>query len=89
MTTLISSSQRCFHYSSASLWYVPAFIFLIIFVRELTRFASRLQFFNLQIVQNVTMAIGPIAHYHENSKYYSAVKPRLSIASRQPNTRDS
>lgn len=22
------------------------------------------------------MAIGPIAHYHENSRYYSAVKPR-------------
>ena len=22
------------------------------------------------------MAIGPIAHYHENSKYYSAVKPK-------------
>lgn len=22
------------------------------------------------------MAIGPIAHYHENSKYYSAIKPR-------------
>jgi hypothetical protein len=33
-------------------------------------------FFNLQIVQNVTMAIGPIAHYHQNSKYFSAVKPR-------------
>ncbi|KAI0313170.1 glycosyl transferase family group 2-domain-containing protein, partial [Amylostereum chailletii] len=33
-------------------------------------------FFNLQIMQNVTMAIGPIAHYHKNSKYYSAVKPR-------------
>ena len=22
------------------------------------------------------MVIGPIAHYHENSKFYSAVKPR-------------
>ncbi|KAI0055571.1 hypothetical protein BV25DRAFT_1833092 [Artomyces pyxidatus] len=33
-------------------------------------------FFNLQIVQNVTMAFGPIAQYHENSKYYSACKPR-------------
>lgn len=22
------------------------------------------------------MAIGPIAQYHENSKYYSAIKPR-------------
>ncbi|KAF9561703.1 hypothetical protein CPC08DRAFT_722637 [Agrocybe pediades] len=33
-------------------------------------------FFALQIIQNVTMMIGPIAHYHENSKYYSAVRPR-------------
>ncbi|PBK61701.1 hypothetical protein ARMSODRAFT_1025432 [Armillaria solidipes] len=32
-------------------------------------------FFTLQIVQNVTMAIGPIAHYHVNSKYYSAIPP--------------
>lgn len=34
------------------------------------------QFFSMQIIQNITMSIGPIAHYHENSKYYSAVKPR-------------
>ncbi|KAF8631461.1 hypothetical protein AX15_002398 [Amanita polypyramis BW_CC] len=27
-------------------------------------------------MQNVSMAIGPIAHYHRNSKYYSAIKPR-------------
>ena len=33
------------------------------------------QFFALQIVQNLCMALGPIAQYHENSKYYSAVKP--------------
>ncbi|CCM00464.1 uncharacterized protein FIBRA_02497 [Fibroporia radiculosa] len=33
-------------------------------------------FFAIQIIQNVSMAIGPIAQYHENSKYYSAVKPR-------------
>ncbi|KZT00078.1 uncharacterized protein LAESUDRAFT_732624 [Laetiporus sulphureus 93-53] len=33
-------------------------------------------FFALQIIQNVSMAIGPIAQYHENSKYYSAIKPR-------------
>ncbi|KAF8816381.1 hypothetical protein BYT27DRAFT_7183930 [Phlegmacium glaucopus] len=33
-------------------------------------------FFALQIVQNVTMMIGPIAHYHQNSKYYSAIPPR-------------
>ncbi|KAI0051592.1 hypothetical protein FA95DRAFT_1485075 [Auriscalpium vulgare] len=33
-------------------------------------------FFNIQIIQNLTMAFGPIAHYHDNSKYYSARKPR-------------
>jgi hypothetical protein len=33
-------------------------------------------FFTLQILQNVTMAFGPVAHFHENSMYYSAVKPR-------------
>ncbi|KAI0646077.1 glycosyl transferase family group 2-domain-containing protein [Trametes meyenii] len=33
-------------------------------------------FFSLQIMQNVSMCIGPIAQYHQNSKYYSAVKPR-------------
>lgn len=38
------------------------------------------QFFALQIVQNVSMAIGPIAQYHENSKYYSARKPRPNKA---------
>ncbi|KAK7044002.1 hypothetical protein VNI00_008170 [Paramarasmius palmivorus] len=32
-------------------------------------------FFALQIIQNVTMAIGPIAHYHENSTYFSSVVP--------------
>ncbi|KAI0261233.1 glycosyl transferase family group 2-domain-containing protein [Gloeopeniophorella convolvens] len=33
-------------------------------------------FFCLQLIQNVTMAFGPIAHYHRNSKYYSAQRPR-------------
>ncbi|KAJ8454065.1 hypothetical protein ONZ45_g19451 [Pleurotus djamor] len=33
------------------------------------------QFFCLHLVQNISMAIGPVAHYHENSKYYSAAKP--------------
>ncbi|TFK47355.1 hypothetical protein OE88DRAFT_1636588 [Heliocybe sulcata] len=32
-------------------------------------------FFALQIVQNVSMAIGPVAQYHENSRYFSAVPP--------------
>ena len=33
-------------------------------------------FFSLQIFQNISMAIGPTAQYHENSKYYSAIPPR-------------
>jgi cellulose synthase/poly-beta-1,6-N-acetylglucosamine synthase-like glycosyltransferase len=33
-------------------------------------------FFSLQIMQNLTMIIGPVAHYHSNSKYYSAIRPR-------------
>ncbi|KAH8109962.1 hypothetical protein DFH11DRAFT_1547865 [Phellopilus nigrolimitatus] len=32
-------------------------------------------FFCLQIVQNCSFAVGPIAQYHENSKYYSAIAP--------------
>lgn len=34
------------------------------------------QFFALQIIQNVTMAFGPVAQFHDNSMYYSARKPR-------------
>jgi hypothetical protein len=33
-------------------------------------------FFALQIVQNLSMMIGPVAHYHKNSKYYSANPPK-------------
>lgn len=33
------------------------------------------QFFTLQIFQNITFVIGPIAHYHKNSRYYSAIPP--------------
>ncbi|KAF9219278.1 hypothetical protein BS17DRAFT_789594 [Gyrodon lividus] len=33
-------------------------------------------FFTLQLFQNLTMAIGPIAHYYENSRFYSAVPPK-------------
>ncbi|KAH9991982.1 glycosyl transferase family group 2-domain-containing protein [Russula compacta] len=33
-------------------------------------------FFCLQLVQNVTMTVGPIVQYHQNSKYYSARHPR-------------
>ncbi|KAI0684990.1 glycosyl transferase family group 2-domain-containing protein [Cytidiella melzeri] len=35
-------------------------------------------FFCLQLITNVCMAIGPIAQYHENSKYYSANRPRAN-----------
>ncbi|KAF6752647.1 glycosyl transferase family group 2-domain-containing protein [Ephemerocybe angulata] len=32
-------------------------------------------FFALQIIANLSFCIGPVAQYHENSRYYSAVKP--------------
>lgn len=32
-------------------------------------------FFALQIIANLSFCIGPVAQYHENSKFYSAVKP--------------
>ncbi|KAF8151650.1 glycosyl transferase family group 2-domain-containing protein [Crassisporium funariophilum] len=32
-------------------------------------------FFALQIVTTIAMIIGPIAQFHENSRYYSAVRP--------------
>jgi len=32
-------------------------------------------FFALQVITNVSYVFGPVAQYHENSKYYSAVKP--------------
>ncbi|KAK7472064.1 hypothetical protein VKT23_000178 [Stygiomarasmius scandens] len=35
-------------------------------------------FLTFQIVQNVTMAFGPMAHYYKNSKYYSAIPPKSS-----------
>ena len=37
-------------------------------------------FFSLQIMQNLSMIIGPVAHYHTNSKYYSAIPPRPNPA---------
>ncbi|KAF8443806.1 glycosyl transferase family group 2-domain-containing protein [Boletus edulis BED1] len=33
-------------------------------------------FFTLQLVQNLAMSFGPIAHYYENSRYYSAIPPK-------------
>ncbi|KAG6899344.1 hypothetical protein C0993_011083 [Termitomyces sp. T159_Od127] len=35
-------------------------------------------FFALQIIQNVSMVIGPIEQYHSNSTYYSGVKPQAN-----------
>jgi hypothetical protein len=32
-------------------------------------------FFCLQLVGNLTLVLGPVAQYHENSRYYSAVPP--------------
>ncbi|KAI9457224.1 glycosyl transferase family group 2-domain-containing protein [Lactarius psammicola] len=32
-------------------------------------------FFSLQLIGNITYVVGPVAQYHENSKYYSAIKP--------------
>ncbi|TDL22483.1 hypothetical protein BD410DRAFT_769953 [Rickenella mellea] len=32
-------------------------------------------FFTMQIIQNISFCIGPVAQYYENSKYYSAVPP--------------
>ncbi|KAF9552144.1 hypothetical protein CPC08DRAFT_738237 [Agrocybe pediades] len=32
-------------------------------------------FFSLQIITTLAMMIGPIAQYHENSRYYSSVRP--------------
>ncbi|KAG2368937.1 glycosyl transferase family group 2-domain-containing protein [Suillus spraguei] len=32
-------------------------------------------FFTLQILQSISFAVGPIAHYHQNSRYYSAIPP--------------
>ncbi|OJA18960.1 hypothetical protein AZE42_06040 [Rhizopogon vesiculosus] len=32
-------------------------------------------FFCLQLVGNLSLVLGPVAQYHENSRYYSAVRP--------------
>nr|GAT50238.1 predicted protein [Mycena chlorophos]GAT50239.1 predicted protein [Mycena chlorophos] len=37
-------------------------------------------FFALQLIQNLSMCFGPVAHFHANSKYYSAIKPRANKA---------
>ena len=33
-------------------------------------------FFSLQLIGNIAYVIGPVAQFHENSKYYSAVAPK-------------
>ncbi|KAH7886770.1 glycosyl transferase family group 2-domain-containing protein [Phlebopus sp. FC_14] len=33
-------------------------------------------FFSLQIIGNIGMIIGPVSQYYENSRYYSAVRPK-------------
>ncbi|KAF8547857.1 hypothetical protein OG21DRAFT_1424121 [Imleria badia] len=33
-------------------------------------------FFCLQLVGNLSLVMGPVAQYHENSKYYSAIRPK-------------
>ncbi|KAI6111464.1 hypothetical protein EDD16DRAFT_1521953 [Pisolithus croceorrhizus] len=33
------------------------------------------QFFSMQIINNLGMIIDPVAQYHENSRFYSAVRP--------------
>ncbi|KAF8891407.1 glycosyl transferase family group 2-domain-containing protein [Infundibulicybe gibba] len=32
-------------------------------------------FFCLQLIGNISLILGPVAQYHENSQYYSAIKP--------------
>ena len=44
--------------------------------RSFTVYRTSQQFFCLQLIQNISMAVGPIAQYHQNSKYYSARPPR-------------
>ncbi|KAF7313187.1 Glyco-trans-2-like domain-containing protein [Mycena kentingensis (nom. inval.)] len=37
-------------------------------------------FFSLQCISSITFLIGPVAQYHENSRYYSAVRPEPNPA---------
>ncbi|KAF8063422.1 glycosyl transferase family group 2-domain-containing protein [Lyophyllum atratum] len=43
-------------------------------------------FFALQIIANVSFVLGPVAQYHENSRYYSAIKaePNSEVDSQLP-----
>ncbi|KAG6830498.1 hypothetical protein H0H87_007855 [Tephrocybe sp. NHM501043] len=37
-------------------------------------------FFCLQLIGNLSLVLGPVAQYHENSMYYSAIKPKPNPA---------
>ncbi|KAJ7659258.1 glycosyl transferase family group 2-domain-containing protein [Mycena polygramma] len=37
-------------------------------------------FFALQVVSTISFVIGPVAQYHENSRYYSAIRPEANPA---------
>ena len=41
---------------------------------------TKVQFFSTSIITNLSMVIGPVAQFHENSKYYSAIKPKPNKA---------
>ena len=38
------------------------------------------QFFSISVIGNISMVVGPVAQFHENSKYYSAIKPKPNKA---------
>jgi hypothetical protein len=54
--------------SSVFLWLVHLFIMIF-------RVLTPQQFFCLQLVGNISLIFGPVAQYHENSQYYSAIAP--------------
>ncbi|THH11529.1 hypothetical protein EW145_g574 [Phellinidium pouzarii] len=35
-------------------------------------------FFSMQVITNISYLLGPVAQFHENSKYYSAVAPKAN-----------
>ncbi|KAJ7661783.1 hypothetical protein B0H17DRAFT_953385 [Mycena rosella] len=35
-------------------------------------------FFALQVIGCVSFVAGPVSHYHENSRYYSAIRPEVN-----------
>ncbi|KAH0828624.1 glycosyl transferase family group 2-domain-containing protein [Lanmaoa asiatica] len=70
-------------YTHLLLFVLVPVLFAISLVSPLGSYVARvstntfaLQFFTLQLVQNLAMSVGPIAHYFENSRYYSAIPPK-------------